>query len=235
MNHYTYLSTDPADGRMYIGSRSCACEPVKDTNYFGSFKDKTFKPQIKKILKTFNTRKEAFKHEIYLHYVLDVSANPLFANRARATTTGFTWVGQKHTQETKEKIKKSCQNVSVERRMKMSEAAKNRVLTKEHRLKLLQANTGKRHSEETKEKIRVSALNRKLSKETKAKISQHNTGKWVNRPDQSKPITLRNLSTNEIKIFSSQKEAARCIQAHQASISRLATRKQNTCKGWVLN
>jgi len=235
MNHYTYLSTDPVDGRMYIGSRSCACNPSEDTKYLGSFKDKTFKPQIKKILKIFNTREEAFKHEIYLHYVLDVSVNPLFANRARATTTGFTWAGQKHTQETKEKIKKSCQNVPIERRIKMSETAKNRVLTKEHRLKLLQANIGKCHSEETKEKIRTAALNRKLSEETKTKISQHNVGKWLNRPDQSKPINLKNITTNEVKTFPSQKEAARCIGAHQAAINRLANKKQNICKGWVLN
>ena len=44
MNKYYYVYYSYEEyGRGYIGKRECECLPEKDVNYFGSFKDKTFK------------------------------------------------------------------------------------------------------------------------------------------------------------------------------------------------
>jgi hypothetical protein len=236
--HYTYLSKDLSDGRLYIGSRSCKCKPEKDLSYYGSFKDKTFKPTYKLILKTFKTRKEAFKHEIYLHDVLDVAANPLFANRAKATTHGFSWAGQSHDQETRKKIsdtlKKNVKSLSQEERRKRFGKSKGRKLSPKEIEERRTRNLGKKLSEETKNKIRQKALGRKPTPEAILKNSLAHRERWVNRKDQSKPITLQHIVTKEIKSFVSQKEAVRQLDLKQASVNKLATGRQKCSKGWVL-
>ena len=123
------MSIDPADERKYIGSRSCKCLPKEDTKYFGSYKDKSFKPQQKIILKVFRSREEAFKHEIYLHFILDVAVSNTFANRARVTTTGFTWAGQHHSKETIERLRIASRNMSEETKEKIRQKNKNKKLS----------------------------------------------------------------------------------------------------------
>jgi hypothetical protein len=87
--YYTYYSYEEY-GRGYFGSRGCKCLPEEDVRYFGTFKDKTFRPTEKIILKDdYNTREEAIADEIILHDYYDVANNPHFANRAKATSTGF--------------------------------------------------------------------------------------------------------------------------------------------------
>ena len=85
---YVYYSYEPW-GRGYIGKRECCCLPEEDVKYFGSFRDKTFKPTEKLILETFDTVREALEAEIVLHDFYEVDKNPHFANRAKATSTGF--------------------------------------------------------------------------------------------------------------------------------------------------
>lgn len=234
MHHYTYMSIDPTDGRKYIGSRSCKCLPKEDTKYFGSYKDKSFKPKEKIILKTFCSRKEAFKHEIYLHFVLDVAVNKEFANRAKVTTTGFTWAGQKHSKETIEKISIASKNMNAETREKIRQKQQGKKLSAWHVQRLKEANTGRKCGLETRKKIQEKALGRKLSEQTRRKIGAHNKGKWVNRPDQSKPLILQNTKTKEIKYFESQKEAVRTLALHQAAVNRVALGKQYSTGGWAL-
>ena len=234
MYHYTYMSIDPVDGRRYIGSRSCRCLPKEDTKYFGSYKDKSFKPQEKIILKTFSSRKKAFKHEIYLHFVLDVAVSNKFANRARVTTTGFTWAGQHHSDETIAKLRIAGKNMSQETRDKIRQKNKNKKLSPWHIQLLKDVNTGSKRSLETKEKIRQKALGRKVSVQTRQKRSDNNKGKWINRPDQSKTLALKNKQTGEIKYFVSQKEAVRELGLHQAAVNRVALNKQISTGGWVL-
>ena len=234
MYHYTYMSIDPVDGRRYIGSRSCRCLPKEDTKYFGSYRDKSFKPQEKIILKTFSSRKEAFKHEIYLHFVLDVAVSNKFANRARVTTTGFTWAGQHHSDETIAKLRIAGKNMSQETRDKIRQKNKNKKLSPWHIQLLKDVNTGSKRSLETKEKIRQKALGRKVSVQTRQKRSDNNKGKWINRPDQSKTLALKNKQTGEIKYFVSQKEAVRELGLHQAAVNRVALNKQISTGGWVL-
>src|SRR6056300_1551288 len=76
---YVYYSYEPW-GRGYIGKRECWCLPEEDTKYFGSFRDKTFKPTEKIILETFDTVEEAFAAEIQLQEFYEVDKNQHFAN-----------------------------------------------------------------------------------------------------------------------------------------------------------
>jgi hypothetical protein len=83
MNHYTYYSYEEF-GRGYIGKRSCKCSPEEDVRYFGSYRDKTFKPTQKIILETYDTAEELAEAEEILHAFYDVAPNPHFANQHNA-------------------------------------------------------------------------------------------------------------------------------------------------------
>jgi hypothetical protein len=92
--YYTYYSYEEY-GRGYFGSRGCKCLPKEDVKYFGSSRDRTFRPTQKIILKDdYLTREEAYADEIILHDYYDVANNPHFANRAKATSTGFYTSGE---------------------------------------------------------------------------------------------------------------------------------------------
>jgi len=161
---YVYYSYEEF-GRGYIGKRECKCLPEEDINYFGSYRDKTFNPTEKIILGIFASRKEAMDAEIKLHNFYEVHKNPHFANRAKATSTGFyvcmegednpmtamkgeksPFYGKKLSEETKKKLSQSRKNrvFTEESKKLISEKAKGRVAP----------NKGKPHSEETKQKIR---------------------------------------------------------------------------------
>jgi hypothetical protein len=102
--YYTYYSYEEW-GRGYFGSRKCYCLPEEDIKYFGSSKDKNFKPTQKIILKDdYSTREEAYADEIILQEYYKVVENPHFANRAYQTSTGFSTYGKKHTEEYKNKL-----------------------------------------------------------------------------------------------------------------------------------
>lgn len=147
VHHYVYYSYEEW-GRGYIGVRSCKCTPGKDITYFGSFKDKTFKPTQKIILSTFSTRIEANAAEIVLHNFYDVGVNPKFANKAKSTATGFCRSGIPLTKENKEKLRKINlgsfnpnygKPKSKETRHKQSIALKNRVFSEQTKLKMKEA------------------------------------------------------------------------------------------------
>lgn len=89
--HYVYYSYEEW-GRGYIGKRSSRLPPNQDP-YFGSFKDKTFKPTQKIVLAIVRSAEEALQAEILLHDFYDVAQNPHFANRAKQTSSAFRWGG----------------------------------------------------------------------------------------------------------------------------------------------
>lgn len=62
------------------------------------------------IIKTFDSREEAMRHEIELHNKYDVAVNPKFYNKAKATSTGFTMQGVKREPFTDEHIAKMSAN-----------------------------------------------------------------------------------------------------------------------------
>ena len=75
-NFYVYYSYEQF-GKGYIGVRKCNCEPELDTSYFGSYRDKTFKPTEKVILETFESYELALEAEIQLHQFFQVKPNHL--------------------------------------------------------------------------------------------------------------------------------------------------------------
>ena len=85
---YVYYSYEEW-GRGYIGRRECRCLPEEDIKYFGSFKDKTFKPSQKIILRVCESREEACEAEVILHDFYEVDVNPHFANKAKQTSKKF--------------------------------------------------------------------------------------------------------------------------------------------------
>lgn len=89
-HYYVYYSYEEW-GRGYIGKRECTCPPDEDTNYFGSYKDKSFKPREKIILFICELREEAYKIEELLHNFFQVNVNPHFANRSKQTSSGFSF------------------------------------------------------------------------------------------------------------------------------------------------
>lgn len=173
--HYVYYSYEEY-GRGYIGSRTCKCLPEEDIGYFGSFKDKNFRPTQKIILKDdYATRAEAYINEIILQEYYKVVENPHFANRAYQTSTGFSRVGSipwnKGISRDPEIIKK------------MNDARKNKPphnkgkkMSLEQRQKLSLACKGRKLSEEAKRKISKATKGRKLTEEHKRKIAEANKG-----------------------------------------------------------
>lgn len=113
--YYVYYSYEEW-GRGYIGYRGCDCLPEEDTKYFGSFKDKTFKPTQKIILGVYKVQEDAIMAEIILHNFYNVDVNPHFANRAKQTSKKFylaasgknnPMYGKKHLPESIQKMKEN--------------------------------------------------------------------------------------------------------------------------------
>ena len=97
---YVYYSYEEW-GRGYIGSRICKCLPENDVKYFGSFRDKTFRPTQKIILETFDNKNDMLMCEVLLHDLYQVDLNPHFANKAKQTSTKFSTFGLKHNENQK--------------------------------------------------------------------------------------------------------------------------------------
>lgn len=119
--HYIYYSYE-SWGRGYIGKRTCSCPPEEDLNYFGSFSDKSFCPDNKIIIATFESSKDALAAEIVLHNAYEVAQNPHFANKAKQTSEWFNTEGVPKTEEHKEKIRQSNlgRKVSDDAKIRMS-------------------------------------------------------------------------------------------------------------------
>lgn len=98
--YYTYYSYEEW-GRGYIGQRKCPIgKTPEEDDYPGSYKDKTFNPDNKIVLKTYDTREEAIQDEIILHDFYKVDTNPHFANISKQKAQGFSYsaVGTKNYQ-----------------------------------------------------------------------------------------------------------------------------------------
>jgi len=181
MKHYVYRITNIKLNKHYYGVRTSKNKtPEEDIGiyYFSSSTDKYFiqgqkeNPQDYKykIIKKFNTRKEAAALEIKLHNKFNVGVNESFYNKAKQTSVGFDTTGRKQSNSTKEKLKiiNTGLTHSNETKLKMSISHKERLLYTEHHM------NGRRLSEETKLKMSIAKkgiLGKKLSEETKLKMS----------------------------------------------------------------
>ena len=217
--HYVYRSFEEG-GRDYIGIRSCDCLPEEDTKYFGSFYDKTFNPTGKTILFVCETRKEVVEIEIELHDFFDVAVNPKFANKTKATSTGFDMTG-----------------------------VVRGPMAEEHKKRISVAKTGKTLTEETKKKISVGMSGENNPKFgvpcTEAqKKAQSEKMSGEKNPSYGKTGALNPRSKAIIAIkpdgtqrhFDSGREAARELGMDQSTLRRYLkpgyVPKQRKFKGW---
>jgi hypothetical protein len=191
---------------MYIGSGKT--KDVLSGKYKGSVSSKEYKNIFNKInqeyphlihsevINQFATHEEAYSEEIKLHAKYDVARCPVFMNKARATTTGFSRFGVKHSDESKAKLSEANKGEnnprfgvipSEETRAKLSAANKGEknpmfgvIPSEETRAKLSAALKGtkrKPRTDETKQKISARLKGQKISDEQKAKVSAFHKGK----------------------------------------------------------
>lgn len=192
--HYTYITRSP-DGRYYIGVRTCEGDPADDP-YMGSHRDPTYAPNRKRVLATFDSREEAYEHEIFLHELRQVDSNPRYANRAKQRSTGFfydkgtpgeshpMW-GKHHTDEARAKISAAQKGRSSH--LKGTKFSEER-LARQSELTRGENNGmyGKRHSDEARRKLREVNLGKVLPEETKSKISEGCSEWWSSDEGLSK-------------------------------------------------
>ena len=176
---YVYYSYEEF-GRGYIGKRECKCLPEEDVKYFGSYKDKTFKPIQKIILQTFNSAEEAYSAEILLQEFYQVDKNPHFANIYIHRSKKFCNNG---SEIIRKKISNSLTGIkrSEETKRKVSEAKKGTIISEETKLKFKEKRKGKKpslgmkHTEEWK-------------KEHSRKMKENNPFKGKKHTEESKKL-----------------------------------------------
>jgi hypothetical protein len=201
-------------GRGYIGKRECYCLPEEDVKYFGSFRDKTFKPTQKIILETFENVEEALEAECVLHDFYKIDKNLHFANKAKQTSKKFYYINPSENMigennpakrpEVRKKLSTSAKNripISEETRKKMSDSHMGRVSPK--------GMLGKKHTEQQKQKMREN----KVLKNNKT---------WIIKDPEGKIHTMNNL-----KYFCEQNNLSDSAMHHVIS------GKRNHHKGWT--
>jgi hypothetical protein len=234
MNHYVYLiekkNALPNQEKYYIGVRSCECKIGEDSYMSSSV---FLREDIKKvgrqnfnkiILKRFDTREEAYTHEIQLHKEFDVANNFIFFNRANQLDFGFgggigennAWFGKEHSVEwKKEKSIKMTGNKNAagykhteEAKQKIKAKRAEQVFSQESLDKLKGRtpwNKGKtgtvKHTEEHKQKLALRwkgnkyNVGRILTDEQKRIKSEQNKGLvWMNNGQRNFRIKPTNVN-----------------------------------------
>jgi hypothetical protein len=158
MNNYVYYSYEEY-GRGYIGSRGCKCSIEEDVEYFGTYSDKSFNPTKKIILGTFKTRTEAYETEILLHNFFQVDINQHFANKCKATSTGFTRSKVFSDIELSERLKE--QKLNASKKWRKNNPEKNKESKKKY---------SEKHSNQIKEYQQEWRENNKERKKEYAKL-----------------------------------------------------------------
>lgn len=214
-----YKTTNLINGKIYIGQDS-----KNNDNYIGSgilikkaitkYNRENFK---KEILEYCKTKEELNEKETYWINKFN-STNPEIGYNV--LKIGNSSLGYKHTEETKEKLKKNRigkklsdlhkknisqgnigRKVSKDTRKKISEKLKGKTITKEHKLKIAQSNKGKIRSESHKNSIRLANIGRIKSTEEIEKIIKAHF----------KTILQFDLNNNFIKEWSSIVEIKRVL------------------------
>lgn len=131
--HYVYRITNTKENKHYYGVRSSKVEPKLDLGikYFSSSKDKEFIEEQKvnksifkyKIVKIFNSRKEANLFEMILHEKFNVKINENFYNKINANSK-FDVSGVPKTEEHKQKLYEANKGKQFRKGTKQSEQCK---------------------------------------------------------------------------------------------------------------
>lgn len=190
--YYSYETDKGIDGKGYIGSRKLrtADTPEKE-EYWGTPKSKRNldfklnKNKEKIILGEFETKEEAYAHEMYLHDLWDVDHNPHFANQAKQTSVNFSY-DLSPTEDTRKKIGEAVKG------------EKNGMYGKTHtpevKKKIKENSLKLKHTEETRKQMSKTHTGMKHTEETKRKISKANKGKKMPNDPWNKGKKLPPLS-----------------------------------------
>jgi hypothetical protein len=220
-NYYTYAYLREDGTPYYIGKGKGSRVVSKHKRRKGSLIPIPNKDRIL-ILKTFDNENEAFKHEIYMIFVL--GRKNIGTGILRNLTDGGEGVsGYKHSEETKRK--QSISHIGKKRGTPSEE-------TKE---KIRKSNLGKPSwnkglkfpnsiGEETRKKMRESHLEKKISKETMEKIIKSRCKR------NYKIISPENVEyyTNNICDF------CRNNNLDSGNMYRVLSGGQKTHKGWIV-
>lgn len=169
---YVYIITNKVKNKHYIGwkkFKSITTDSLGITYFSSSPKHRELKLDLAnnfdhfvfKIIAKFDYDdwEKAKNLERVLHKIHNVGKNPNFYNLRNESTSSVVFTGQKHSQETKDKLSKRFSGVnhnlygkthSEEAKARMSNSHKGKKLTPEQIEKLRKANTGRRHSSYTK-------------------------------------------------------------------------------------
>lgn len=171
--HYVYRITNKVKNKHYYGVRSSKVSPRDDLGkkYFSSSTDKEFIKEQKehpenfkyKVIREFETRKEAELLEKELHKKFHVSDNERFYNRCISTLMGFSVEGRKWSEEQRKKQQKYIdanvkgktfeERFGKERTKEIKKRCKGRLKTEEERRNISKAHLGKPLSKEHRESI----------------------------------------------------------------------------------
>lgn len=141
--------------------------------------------------------------------------------------------GKKHTEDTKMKISQASKNISEETREKKRNASKGRKHTEETKLMIGNLNRGRKLTEEQKLKVSKANIgNKKMlgkhhSNETKKKISDSKKGVSNN----AAKIKVICITTGEI--YDSATDAGRILNIRPSNISRVCLKQRKSYKGLV--
>jgi len=239
MKHYVYRITNIRLNKHYYGTRtSKKTIPEKDIGYiyFSSSSDKDFIKDQKenpqdykyKVIKKFNTRKEAIELEIKLHNKFNVGVNESFYNRSKQTSTGFDRKGVEpwnkniknpYTSETIKNMKKTKKNNPY----KPSDEMKKYLST---------INTGKlngfyskKHTKKTKEK-----WNRKGTQ----RGSKNHNSKIINIFNSSGELKFV-CEGNFIEVCKNNKLPAKLAYSYKNNGTPIYTNVPNATKSLLIN
>jgi hypothetical protein len=168
--HYTYRITNTILNLHYYGTRTSTNRiPTEDIGiyYFSSSSNKEFINDQKnnplnykyKVIRIYNTRKEAIEQEIKLHNKFNVGVNEKFYNIAKQTSVGFDFdfTGISCSKEKKLKISKSLigHTVSKEARRKISLSKIGRIYLEETKIKMRNSHKDKHNGSDNNAAIEV--------------------------------------------------------------------------------
>ena len=166
--------------------------------------------------------------EIELHNFYRVHINPYFANKAKATSTGFyTCMVGKDNPMSKMRGEKSPfygKKFSEERKEKLRQARKNRVYTEETKRKIGESKKGninmlgKKHSEESKKLMSEKQKGKIRSEETRKKISEAKKGTIVSENTKLKLKEKRIQTERDIQ-KEDEPETKLRMSLHKKSLS----------------
>lgn len=214
--HYVYRITNKKENKHYYGVRSSKVKPKLDLGikYFSSSTDKNFMNEQKvnnsifkyKVIKIFETRKDAELFEVKLHSKFDVQMNNKFYNKCKSTLMGFSVEGRKQTREHIEKRIKGYTGKTFEEIYGLERSKKIKEIlakpkTEEHKRKLSVAKTGVKLSDKHKFNIGVGTKKRYTDEEYSKKFKDTMTE--VNKREDKRKLASQKLkeiwSTEEFR------------------------------------